>query len=221
VTIHTSLPPVPVGRARFGTRTFNPSRLPNQAVSEFSEGTELLEGRPVAAELRERAAARIRSLRDAGTTPTLATIAMTDDPASKRFLTLKHEACEEIGIDVRPTLLSPDAPAERCYGAVETASASPEVDAVFVQVPLPEGVEEQRIRESIDPAKDIDCFHPANLGRLVRGNPVVKPATAGGILTLLDAYDIPLAGRDVTIVGRSTAIGRTCYGRKRRVPTPL
>jgi methylenetetrahydrofolate dehydrogenase (NADP+)/methenyltetrahydrofolate cyclohydrolase len=177
-------------------------------VSDHPEGTELLDGRPVAAGSRERTAGRVRSLRDEGTTPTLATIAMTNDPASERFLELKQEACEEVGIAVRPTLLAPDAPAERCYDAIETASENSDVDAVFVQVPLPNHVEEFRVRESIAPAKDVDCFHSTNLGRLVDGDPVVKPATAGGILTLLDAYDIALAGRDLTVVGRSTAIGR-------------
>jgi methylenetetrahydrofolate dehydrogenase (NADP+)/methenyltetrahydrofolate cyclohydrolase len=177
-------------------------------VSDHPKGAKLLDGRSVATGIRERTVKRIQALREGGTTPTLATIAMTDDPASKRFLALKHEACEEVGIDVRPTLLPPDAPAERCYDAIEAASESTDIDAVFVQVPLPEGVEEQRVRASIAPAKDVDCFHPLNLGRLVGGDPAIEPATAGGILTLLDAYGISLVGRDVVIVGRSTAIGR-------------
>jgi methylenetetrahydrofolate dehydrogenase (NADP+)/methenyltetrahydrofolate cyclohydrolase len=169
---------------------------------------ELLDGRPVAADIDERTVGRVASLREAGTTPTLATIGMTDDPASKRFLELKGEACEEVGIDARPTLLASDAPAERCYDAVETASENRGIDAVFVQIPLPDHVEEHRVRASIAPEKDVDCFHPRNLGRLVGGDPAIEPATAGGICTLLDAYGISLAGRDVTIVGRSSAIGR-------------
>jgi methylenetetrahydrofolate dehydrogenase (NADP+)/methenyltetrahydrofolate cyclohydrolase len=190
-------------------------------MGDRPEGVELLDGKPVAAGIRERTAQRVQSLRDGGTTPTLATVAMTDDPASKRFLELKHEACEEGGIDVRPTLLPPDAPAERCYGAVETASESTAVDAVFVQVPLPDHIEEFRVRTSIAPAKDVDCFHPTNLGRLVGGDAAIEPATAGGILTLLDTYGISLTGRDVVLVGRSTAIGRPLANLLlRRAPGP-
>jgi len=187
---------------------------------DLPDGTTLLRGGPVAAELRESVRTDVASLRDAGRTATLATVLMDDDPAAERFVELKHEACREVGIDVRATSLPVDTPATRLYDAVEDASQCAEIDAVFVQVPLPAGVDESAVRERIDPTKDVDCFHPLNLGRLVDGEASVEPATAGAILALLDAYDVSLAGRDVTIVGRSTVIGRPLANLLFRSPGP-
>ncbi|MFB6192246.1 MAG: bifunctional 5,10-methylenetetrahydrofolate dehydrogenase/5,10-methenyltetrahydrofolate cyclohydrolase [Haloarculaceae archaeon] len=167
-----------------------------------------LEGEPVAAPVRAAVDERVRALAAEGSPPTLATVRMTDDPAAARFMELKHEACADHGIGTRATAVPPDAPADRLYGAVREASDADAVDAVFVQVPLPGHVDESRVRRLVDPAKDADCFHPANLGRLVAGDPRIEPATPRGVLRLLDAYDVDLAGADVALVGRSTAIGR-------------
>jgi methylenetetrahydrofolate dehydrogenase (NADP+)/methenyltetrahydrofolate cyclohydrolase len=132
----------------------------------------------------------------------------SDDPAQRRFVELKHEACEALGVAVRHADVPPDGPAGRVPDAVESASADPAVDAVFVQLPLPDHVDPTAVRERVAPAKDADCLHPLNLGRLVAGDPRVEPATPLAIARLLDAHGVDLAGADVTVVGRSAVVGR-------------
>ncbi|MFU8866953.1 bifunctional 5,10-methylenetetrahydrofolate dehydrogenase/5,10-methenyltetrahydrofolate cyclohydrolase [Natronococcus sp.] len=168
---------------------------------------ELLRGEPVAAPIRERVAERVRVLREEGTTPTLATVLMSDDPADERFVELKHETCDDVGIATRDVRLEPDAPAERLYREVERLSDDPAVDAVFVQVPLPDAVSLAAVRRRLEPWKDVDCLHYENVGRLVAGEPRFVPATTAAVCRLLSAYDIPVAGADVVVVGRSGVIG--------------
>ncbi len=169
---------------------------------------ELLWGEPVARGIREEVNERVRDLRERGVVPTLGTVLMSDDPADERFVDLKHSACDDAGIATRDVRLDPSAPAEDLHGAVERLSVDPDVHGVFVQIPLPEHVGTDRVRRRIDPGKDVDCFHPENLGWLVVGDPRFVPATPGAVRRLLAAYDVGVAGRDVAIVGRSTVIGR-------------
>jgi methylenetetrahydrofolate dehydrogenase (NADP+)/methenyltetrahydrofolate cyclohydrolase len=167
---------------------------------------ERLLGEPVAAAVRRDVRDRLRALGER--VPTLATVLMSDDPADERFVELKHDACDDVGIATRDVRIAPDAPASRLHGAVERLSADPGVDAVFVQVPLPDHVRTTAVGRRIDPAKDVDCFHPETLGRLVAGDPRYVPATAAAVRRLLAAYDVDVTGRDVVVVGRSTVIGR-------------
>jgi methylenetetrahydrofolate dehydrogenase (NADP+)/methenyltetrahydrofolate cyclohydrolase len=170
--------------------------------------TERLRGDPVADEVRADVRERVGALREAGVVPTLGTVLMSDDPADRRFLELKHRACEAVGIETVDRRFDPDAPADRLYRAVEGLSADPDVHAVFVQAPLPEGVETMAVRERVAPAADVDCFHPENLDRLVAGEPRFLPATAAAVCRLLDASDVETEGADATVVGRSPVIGR-------------
>ncbi|MDG5820465.1 tetrahydrofolate dehydrogenase/cyclohydrolase catalytic domain-containing protein [Natronococcus sp. A-GB7] len=169
--------------------------------------TELLRGEPVAEPILGRVAERVRTLREEGTTPTLATVLMSDDPADERFVELKHETCDDVGIATRDVRLEPGAPAERLYREVERLSDDPVVDAVFVQVPLPDGVSLTGVRRRLEPTKDVDCLHLENVGRLVAGEPRFVPATTAAVCRLLSAYDVPVAGADVVVVGRSGVIG--------------
>lgn len=166
---------------------------------------EPLRGEPVAARIREAVRERVARL---DRPPTLATVLASDDPNDARFIELKHDACAAVGIETRDRRIDPEAPAERVHETVERLSADPAVDAVFVQVPLPDHVDELELRARIDPAKDVDCFHPTNLGRLVAGEPRFVPATPAAVLGLLDAYDVSLSGRDATVVGRSPVVAR-------------
>ncbi|MFC7222497.1 bifunctional 5,10-methylenetetrahydrofolate dehydrogenase/5,10-methenyltetrahydrofolate cyclohydrolase [Halalkalicoccus sp. GCM10025322] len=170
---------------------------------------ELLHGEPVAAEIREEVTHRVRELAERGVVPTLGTVLMSDDPADERFMDLKHSACDDAGVATRDVRLEPSAPVERLHGALEDLCTNPEVHAVFVQVPLPEHVSMAAVRRRIGPEKDVDCFHPENLGRLVAGNPRFIPATPAAVRRLLAAYDVPVEGEDVTIVGRSDVIGKS------------
>jgi methylenetetrahydrofolate dehydrogenase (NADP+)/methenyltetrahydrofolate cyclohydrolase len=182
--------------------------------------TERLLGEPVAAGIRGEVRERVERIGSRGSVPTLGTVLMSDDPADRRFVGLKHDACERVGIETRDVRIDPGEPASRLYAAVERLSADPDVDAVFVQVPLPGGVEVSEVRERIDPRKDVDCLAYENLGRLVAGDPRFVPATTAAVLRLLDAYDVPVEGRDLVIVGRSPVIGRPLANRLLRKELP-
>ncbi|MFB6195949.1 MAG: bifunctional 5,10-methylenetetrahydrofolate dehydrogenase/5,10-methenyltetrahydrofolate cyclohydrolase [Haloplanus sp.] len=167
-----------------------------------------LDGTDPAAAVRSDTLSRLDDCRRAGVDPLLATVLVSDDPADRRFMDRKHEACAEVGIDTRRVDLPPDVDAERVYRAVSDLGADPAVTALFVQVPLPEHVDEAAVRRRVPPGKDVDCFAPANLGRLVGGDPRVRPVTSRAVDRLLTAYDIEVAGRDAVVVGRTTAIGK-------------
>ncbi|TYL36346.1 bifunctional 5,10-methylene-tetrahydrofolate dehydrogenase/5,10-methylene-tetrahydrofolate cyclohydrolase [Natronococcus pandeyae] len=170
--------------------------------------TELLLGEPVATDVREAASDRIHELGARGIVPTLGTVLMSDDEADARFMDLKHDACDDVGIETRDVRLEPSAPPTRLYRQVENLCADPEVDAVFVQAPLPVHVSLSAVRRRLDPEKDVDCFHLENLGRLVGGEPRFVPATPAAVCRLLSSYDVSIAGADVVIVGRSGIIGK-------------
>jgi len=182
--------------------------------------SERLLGEPVAAEIRETVEARVERLVERERAPTLGTVLMSDDPGDRRFVELKHEACAAVGIATRDVRVDPADPASRLHRAVERLSADDAVDAVFVQVPLPDYVDTAGARERVDPRKDVDCLHPANLGRLVAGDPRFVPATTAAVVRLLVAYDVRVEGRDVAVVGRSAVIGRPLANRllQDRVP---
>lgn len=178
-----------------------------------------LHGAPVASAIREAVSDRVRSLSDRGHPPTLATVLASDDPADERFVKLKHDAAAELGIGSRDVRVGPDS-GESVVDAVRSLAVDPAVDAIFVQAPLPAETDEHAVRRAIDPHKDVDCFQPENLGRLVAGEPRFVPATPAAVLRILDHYDVPTAGRDVAVVGRSTVIGRPLANLLWRTGTP-
>ena len=172
-----------------------------------------LSGEPVATAIRDEVADRVRALREDGTVPTLGTVLASDAPAASRFMDLKHEACADLGIATRDRRLDAHASESAVVEAVAEPSEDPEVDAVFVQTPLPDGVDASAVGRRVDPAKDVDCFHPENLGRLVRGDPRFVPATTAAVCRLLAHSDVRIAGAHVVVVGRSRAIGRPLANR--------
>jgi methylenetetrahydrofolate dehydrogenase (NADP+)/methenyltetrahydrofolate cyclohydrolase len=166
-----------------------------------------LDGAEPAAAVRDDALARLDDCREAGVDPCLATLLVSDDPGARAFMDRKHDLCAEVGVDTRRVDLPADAPAERVYRTVETLGSDPDVTALFVQVPLPNHVEEVAVRARVPPEKDVDCFAHANVGRLVAGDPRVRPVTALAVDRLLSAHGVEVAGRDAVVVGRTTAIG--------------
>ncbi|EMA49066.1 MULTISPECIES: bifunctional 5,10-methylenetetrahydrofolate dehydrogenase/5,10-methenyltetrahydrofolate cyclohydrolase [Halococcus] len=169
---------------------------------------ERLRGEPVAAEIRADVRDRVRELDERGVTPTLGTVLMSDDPADERFVALKHAACRDLDIASRDVRIDPGAPAERLHQAIDRLCADPEIDGVFVQIPLPDHVALAEVRRRLDPATDVDCLSFANLGRLVRGDPRYLPATSAAVRRLLTANDVSIEGEDVAIVGRSEIVGK-------------
>jgi methylenetetrahydrofolate dehydrogenase (NADP+) / methenyltetrahydrofolate cyclohydrolase len=170
--------------------------------------TDVIDGNAVAESLRNDLTTRVDTLRDTGTIPKLATVLMSDDPASETYVSMKQRDCEAVGIEAIDVEINPDAPAEELYEAVEELNADPSVHGLLVQMPVPEQVDTRTVIRDIDPAKDVDGFHPENVGRLVAGDPRFKPCTPHGIQKLLDDAGVDPGGKDVVIVGRSDIVGK-------------
>ncbi|QIB74787.1 bifunctional methylenetetrahydrofolate dehydrogenase/methenyltetrahydrofolate cyclohydrolase [Halogeometricum borinquense] len=170
--------------------------------------TDIIDGNAVAAEIRAGLADGIDTLADADVTPCLATVLMSNDPASETYVSMKHNDCEEVGIEARDFEIDPEAPAEELYDTIDELNADPSVHGILVQMPVPDHVDEREVLRRIDPAKDVDGFHPENVGRLVAGHPRFKPCTPHGIQKLLAATDVETEGADVAVVGRSNIVGK-------------
>jgi methylenetetrahydrofolate dehydrogenase (NADP+)/methenyltetrahydrofolate cyclohydrolase len=170
--------------------------------------TEIIDGDAVASEIRDGLGAPIESLADAGETPTLATVLMSDDPASETYVSMKQDDCAEVGIEAVDIEIDPDAPAEELYGTIDELNADDGVDGILVQMPVPDHVDGRTVLRRIDPEKDVDGFHPENVGRLVAGDPRYKPCTPHGIQKLLASAGVDPAGQDAVIVGRSDIVGK-------------
>ncbi|MFC6838041.1 bifunctional methylenetetrahydrofolate dehydrogenase/methenyltetrahydrofolate cyclohydrolase [Halomarina ordinaria] len=170
--------------------------------------TTVIDGNEVADRIRSEVTACADRLAEAGVTPGLATVLMSDDGASETYVSMKQRACEETGIEGSHYELSPDDPAEALFDRVETLNADSSVHGILVQMPVPEHVETRRVLRAIDPAKDVDGFHPENVGRLVAGNARYKPCTPHGVQKLLEAADVDPEGKDAVVVGRSDIVGK-------------
>ena len=170
--------------------------------------TQVIDGNAVADELRRTIGHSVAELEDAGVTPGLATVLMSDDPASETYVRMKKRACEEIGIRGVHREIHHEAPAEELFATIDELNADSTVHGILVQMPVPDHVEKRRVLRSIDPAKDVDAFHPENVGRLVAGNARFKPCTPHGVQQLLAAYDVETEGADAVVVGRSDIVGK-------------
>ncbi len=175
-------------------------------VSVVRDGN-VIDGRAVSSLFRAKLRDSIEVLEAAGVRPTLATVLMDADPASESYMAAKRQACEELGVEGIHRSVPPDAPAESLYDTIEGLSADAAVDGVFVQLPVPDHVDTRQVRQCLDPAKDVDGFHPTNVGRLVAGEPRFKPPTPHAIQVLLSAAGVDTAGKDAVLVGRSAFVG--------------
>jgi methylenetetrahydrofolate dehydrogenase (NADP+) / methenyltetrahydrofolate cyclohydrolase len=163
-----------------------------------------MDGAALAARVRERVAADVAALGEPG----LVTVLVGDDPASDIYIRRKHEAARAAGIAARDLRLPHDTPEEELLDLLAELNADDEVDGILVQLPLPGHIDEVRAIETIDPAKDVDGFHPVNAGRLYLGRPALVPATPVGIMELLREYEVALVGARAVVVGRSQIVGK-------------
>ena len=178
-------------------------------VPEASAPTaRLLKGAPVAARVLERATARASALRAEGVVPTLALLSVGEDPASRVYLGKKKEAAERAGIEVRERRWGAGDDPGTLHKALADLGRDPAVHGVLLQLPLPEGWDTNSFIAALPPEKDVDGFHPVNAGKLAQGLPGFVPCTPLGIREMLHFYEVPLAGRPVTVVGRSGVVGR-------------
>ncbi|WP_137285195.1 bifunctional methylenetetrahydrofolate dehydrogenase/methenyltetrahydrofolate cyclohydrolase [Halorussus salinisoli] len=170
--------------------------------------TEVIDGDAVAEEIRADLQDSIEALADAGVEVGLATVLMSDDPASETYVSMKQRDCEEVGIEGIHVELDPEAPESDLHDTIADLNDDPEVHGILVQMPVPDHVDEREVLRAIDPEKDVDGFHPENVGRLVAGHARYRPCTPHGVLKLLESAGVETEGADVTIVGRSNIVGK-------------
>lgn len=174
---------------------------------------QILDGTATAKQIKAELAERVAALKEQGITPGLGTLLVGDDPGSQWYVAGKHKDCAEVGIQSIRVDLPETASQEEIEAAVRQLNDDPACSAFIVQLPLPKGIDTQRVLELIDPAKDADGLHPTNLGRLVLnvGEPMASPlpCTPRGIVELLARHGIDLAGLDVAVLGRGITVGRS------------
>ena len=156
------------------------------------------------AELKEKVA----QLKAKGITPGLAVILVGDDPASKSYVTAKEKACEEIGMHSEDNRLPTETTQAELLALIAKCNANPKIHGILVQLPLPKHINEDAILLAVDPSKDVDGFHPVNVGRMVVGQEAYLPCTPHGVVQLLLRNNVKLDGAEVVIVGRSNIVGK-------------
>lgn len=170
---------------------------------------QLIDGKKVAAEIKAEIAIEVSTLINAGKKiPHLAAILVGHDPASETYISNKVKACKEVGIKSSLFRYEDDITEKQLLQAVNDLNVHPDIDGFIVQLPLPGHIAEQKIIESIDPKKDVDGFHPLNIGRMVLGMPSFLSATPAGIIELIRRYNITISGKTCVVVGRSNIVGR-------------
>jgi methylenetetrahydrofolate dehydrogenase (NADP+) / methenyltetrahydrofolate cyclohydrolase len=168
----------------------------------------ILDGRATAKAIREELATRVAVLAREGITPGLGTVLVGDDPGSHSYVAGKHRDCAQVGILSIRRDLPADASQQQVEDVVGELNADPDCTGYLVQLPLPGGLDAQRVLGMIDPDKDADGLVPVSLGKLVLGEPGPLPCTPKGIVELLRRYHVPIAGADVTVIGRGITVGR-------------
>lgn len=193
----------------------------------------ILSGREISAAIKEEVSVEIRELESArGFRPTLAVVRVGDDPASAVYVGSKVRTSEEVGIISEHHHLPSDTPHGEVLAIVRSLNERAEIDGILVQLPLPKGIDEREILETIDPAKDVDGFHPMNVGRLSQGHDALVPCTPAGVIEILKRSGVEISGKHAVIVGRSNIVGKPmvmlflrenatvtiCHSRTRNLP---
>jgi len=169
---------------------------------------QIIDGKQVAADMRAELKAEVAKLKEQGIVPGLAVVLVGEDPASKSYVTAKERACEDMGIFSDDNRLDADTSQEELMALVEKLNNDPKINGILVQLPLPDGLNEAEVLLAIDPAKDVDGFHPVNVGKMVVGEKTFLPCTPHGILQLLMRSGVTIKGAEAVIVGRSNIVGK-------------
>ncbi|MDR0448389.1 MAG: bifunctional 5,10-methylene-tetrahydrofolate dehydrogenase/5,10-methylene-tetrahydrofolate cyclohydrolase [Treponema sp.] len=168
----------------------------------------VIDGKAIAAKLLEDVRLRVAELKKTGVLPCLAVILVGEDPGSVSYVKAKQKALTEAGMDGWDLTLHETAPEAELHTLIARLNADERVHGILVQLPLPAHINEDRIIRAIDPHKDVDCFHPLSMGKLLMGQPGFLPCTPHGVLVLLKEMKIPVSGSQVVIVGRSNIVGK-------------
>lgn len=165
----------------------------------------LIDGKALAAKLKTQVQAEAKSL---PRKPGLAVILVGDNPASRVYVTSKRKDCEECGLYSEEYALPATSTQKELLDLVAGLNCKEDIDGILVQLPLPKGLDEREVLLAIDPTKDVDCFHPYNVGQLTIGTPVFQPCTPGGVMEMLREYGIDPAGKRCVVLGRSNIVGK-------------
>ena len=168
----------------------------------------ILDGKAIAQDIRAELKARVTELKKQGIVPGLGVLLVGDDPASRSYVTAKEKACEETGLYSREIKLPATASHKEILDVVNAFNADKQIDGILVQLPLPDSSMEQSVIEAINPDKDVDGFHPVNVGRMILGLPAFLPCTPHGVLQILKRSGIKTDGAHVVVIGRSNIVGR-------------
>jgi methylenetetrahydrofolate dehydrogenase (NADP+)/methenyltetrahydrofolate cyclohydrolase len=168
----------------------------------------VLNGVEVAEGIKRDTEARVRELGNLGIKPGLAAVLVGDNQASKVYVSSKVRACQALGLHSEKYELSAETTTRELLSLVAELNGRDEIDGILIQLPLPTQIDTHRVLEAVDPAKDVDGFHPVNVGRLVRGEEALVACTPAGVIEMLDYYQIPIAGSHAVVIGRSDIVGK-------------
>ena len=168
----------------------------------------IIDGKAIAAQLREEIGRETAKLTARGVVPGLAVVLVGDDPASRVYVSMKEKACAATGIFSDEHKLDANTSEQDLLALIEQLNADQRIDGILVQLPLPDHIDESKVLEAISPSKDVDGFHPYNVGRLVTGNPLFQPCTPYGVMKMLEKTGVDLNGKEVVVVGRSNIVGK-------------
>ncbi len=169
---------------------------------------QIIDGKAIAVSCRADIRARVNQLRERGISVGLAVIIVGEDSASKVYVANKHKACADVGIESFQYALPNDTTQEQLLKLVGQLNEDKRVNGILVQLPLPKHIDETAVIHAIDPRKDVDAFHPANVGKIMIGDFDFLPCTPAGVMTLLDKSEIEIAGKHCVIIGRSNIVGK-------------
>jgi len=171
--------------------------------------SEIIDGKAIAASIRAEITEETTRLKaKKGVTPGLAVVLVGEDPASKVYVGMKEKACNEAGFFSDEHKLSADTAEDDLLKLIDRLNADEKIDGILVQLPLPKHINEPKVLEAISPAKDVDGFHPYNVGQLIIGNPAFQPCTPYGVIKLLERIGCELEGKEAVVVGRSNIVGK-------------
>jgi len=168
----------------------------------------IIDGKAIAADMRAELKAQVERLKQKGIVPGLGVVLVGEDPASNSYVKAKERACAEVGIYSDDNRLSAETSREELMALVEKMNNDPKINGILIQLPLPRHLDASQVILAIDPAKDVDGFHPVNIGKMVIGEKAFLPCTPHGIIQLLMRSGVKIAGAEVVIVGRSNIVGK-------------
>lgn len=170
--------------------------------------TQIMDGTAMAREIRKGLSKEVQELVKAGKRPGLAVVLVGEDPASQVYVKMKKRGCKEVGIDSREYLLPDTTSQEQLLKVIDDLNEDPSVHGILVQLPLPQGLDEQEVINRINPLKDIDGFHPVNVGKLYIGLDTYVPCTPAGVIEMLQQMNYDISGKKAVVLGRSNIVGK-------------